>query len=100
MAPTPPPSGISWIKNTHKHCYDHRSRQTYSNLATAKTACAASGACKGVYDMNCDNSGVFYLCTTDQSTWTYSSGSCVFQKDITSRCQLNLKIKTNYRVSA
>ena len=58
----------------------------YSTLAEAQSVCDVDYNCEWVYDHQCDDSGVFYLCPTD-SSWTvpelgYSEISCVYRKGI------------------
>ena len=55
-------------------------------MAEAQSACDVDYNCEWVYDHQCDDSGVFYLCPTD-SSWTvpelgYSEISCVYRKGI------------------
>ena len=58
----------------------------YSSLAEAQSVCDVDYNCEWVYDEQCDDSGVFYLCPT-YGSWTvpeleHSESSCVYRKGI------------------
>jgi len=95
VAPTN--NGITWVKETRKHCYPTRdTSQPFNTVEAAEAACAGDAACYGVYDNNCDNAGTVYMCNGEASTWPTSHRSCIYKKTVDPLCQLTLKLKQNY----
>ena len=70
-----------WSKMTHKHCAGSKLGYVpYTSLKKAEDACGRNTRCSGVYDLSCDNSGIFYLCTAGKK-FANSARSCVYKNN-------------------
>ena len=64
-----------------KHCWgDHYG--SFPTIQSAKDACSNDTNCQGVYDQGCDSgANDIFLCQTS-TTYSSSSSSCIFQKNV------------------
>ena len=73
--------------------YCTKSYGRYSSIGEAKVACDLDSGCKGLYDYNCDRTGV-YLCPNG-GEYGSSSFSCTYRKGNISHFVAKLETKHN-----
>jgi hypothetical protein len=72
---------LHWERDSGRYCSNNQQipgSSTYSDLSTAKAACAAISTCTGVNDAYCVGDR-FVLCNSLRSTWRVSAvGTCIY----------------------